>query len=67
MYNWKPIEYDGYKSVVYMTARMAANFAALKSVFHEVNYNLSPRMLRRFSQAYQIVSTGNTKFSFDLR
>ncbi|XP_074597729.1 ribosome assembly protein METTL17, mitochondrial isoform X2 [Brevipalpus obovatus] len=36
MYNWKPIEYDSYKSVVYMTARMAANFAALKYVFNEI-------------------------------
>lgn len=37
LYNWQPIDYDDYTSVIYMASRLPANFAALKAVFTEVN------------------------------
>ena len=37
-YNWKEIDFDLYQSVVYMAARLPANYAALKHVFTEVSY-----------------------------
>ncbi|XP_015787640.1 methyltransferase-like protein 17, mitochondrial [Tetranychus urticae] len=36
IYNWQPVEYDEYNSIVYMAARLAPNFAATKFVLHDI-------------------------------
>ncbi|KAI1286951.1 Methyltransferase-like protein 17, mitochondrial [Halotydeus destructor] len=36
VYNWKELEYTEYSSTVYLAARLAGNYAALKSVFQEI-------------------------------
>lgn len=37
LYNWTPIDYDDYKSVVYMAGRLPPNFAALKAIFNGIS------------------------------
>ncbi|XP_053209503.1 methyltransferase-like protein 17, mitochondrial [Panonychus citri] len=51
IYNWQRFDYDEYNSVVYMTARLPPNYAAIKHVFNEIKCDypeFKPRTLFDF-------------------
>ncbi|XP_058793380.1 methyltransferase-like protein 17, mitochondrial [Phymastichus coffea] len=37
IFNWKPLDYHGYRTALYMVTRCVAEYAALTSIFKEIN------------------------------
>lgn len=59
IYNWVPIDYDAYKSLLYLIGRSAANYAVLTKIFSEINMrdpNFKPRSLFDFGSGVGTVT-----------
>lgn len=59
IYNWKPMEYDLYNSLVYMIGRFAPEYSVLVKIFTEIHSRdkqFSPRSLFDFGSGVGTVS-----------
>ncbi|XP_030756329.1 methyltransferase-like protein 17, mitochondrial [Sitophilus oryzae] len=58
VYNWKPIKYDVYTSLVYLLTRSAAEYAVLLKIFGEINQRDPEFVPRSFFDFGSGVGTG---------